>query len=355
MTTLRDIANEVGVAVSTVSRVLNGSPDARVTDAVRARIIAAAERLAYHPNHYARGLALGRGSHISVCTWVAMTHHSAHRARAIRRAASDTDYPVVTTDGASDGRDGLLRILLSHLPAACVLVSGGWRPHQMEPVVRALYENGVHCLVVDSSWPLDSSVPCDTIRADRTQGATLAVEHLVERGHRHIGLVSLLRITGRLDGYEQVLDRHGISERYIAPLDPHIPYEDDVALTACAREQTRELLEENPQITALFCSSDVLALAAMGAAEELGLRIPDDVAVVGFDNDTFSGFLPVPLTTIEHPLDEFREATTRLLRARLDGDGGPWRREIVDYRLIERASTGFVGKLEVSSGRLLAR
>ncbi|MFO8081155.1 MAG: LacI family DNA-binding transcriptional regulator [Armatimonadota bacterium] len=353
MATLRDIADEVGVAVSTVSRVLNGSPDARVTDEVRERIIATAERLRYHPNHYARGLALGRGSHISVCTWVAMTHHSAHRARAIRQAASDTGCPVVTLDGLSHGRDGI-RVLLSHLPMACVLVSGGWRPYQMEPVVTTLHERGVHCLVVDSSWPLDRALPCDTIRADRTQGAALAVEHLVERGHRHIGLISLLQITGRLEGYEQVLDRHGITERYIAPLDPDIPYENDVALTECAREQTRDLLEENPQITALFCSSDVLALAAMEMVRELGLRIPDDVAVVGFDNDTFSGFLPVPLTTIEHPLDEFREATTRLLRARLDDDDGPWRREIVDYRLIERASTASVGKLEVSSARLSA-
>jgi len=339
MATMRDIANEVGVAVSTVSQVLNGRSDARVTDQVRERILAVAAKLAYHPNHYARGLALGRGSHISVCTWVAMSHHSAHRARAIRRAASDTGHPVVTTDGASDGRDGLLSVLLSHLPAACVLVSGGWRPHQMAPVVRALHDSGVHCVVVDSSWPLDPSVPCDTVRADRTQGAALAVSHLIERGHRHIGLVSLLQITGRLEGYEQALSEHGITERYIAPLDPDIPYTDDVTLTECARVQTRELLTENPQITALFCSSDVLALAAMGVAESLGRRVPGDLAIVGFDNDTFGGFLSVPLTTIEHPLDEFQASTTHLLSARLEGDDGPWRREIADYRLIERAST----------------
>jgi len=341
MATMRDIAAEVGVAVSTVSRVLNGSPDARVTDEVRERVFAAAERLGYSPNHYARGLALGRGSHISVCTWSAMTHIAAHRGRAIHEAALATDRPVIAIDAGAipTGPDGLLRVLTSQLPAACVLVSGSFRPWQMEPVVTALHRHGVHCLVVDSSWPLDPALPCDTVRADRTQGAKAAVWHLIERGHRHIGLVSLLRITGRLAGYDQALAEHDITERYIAPLDPDIPYKDDVALTECARRQTRDLLRENPQITALFCSSDVLALATMGAAADLGLRVPDDIAVVGFDNDTFGGFLPVPLTTIEHPLDEFREATTRLLDARLGGDEGPWRREIADYRLVARAST----------------
>ncbi|MGI5820018.1 MAG: LacI family DNA-binding transcriptional regulator [Armatimonadota bacterium] len=341
MATMRDIANEVGVAVSTVSRVLNGSPDARVTDQVRERILAAADELGYSPNIYARNLALGRGSHITVCNWTAMTHIAAHRAREIQQAATDTGRAVVAIDAASLSSvpDDLVRVVVSQLPAACVLVSGGWRPPQMVPAVTKLHQHGVHCLVVDSSWPLDPSVPCDTVRADRTQGAALAVSHLIERGHRHIGLVSLLRITGRLEGYKKALDEHGISERYIAPLDPEIPYRDDVALTECARRQVHDLLTENPQITALFCSSDVLALAGMGAVQELGRRVPDDVAIVGFDNDTFGGFLPVPLTTIEHPLDEFHEMTTRLLSARLDGDDGPWRRERAKYRLIERAST----------------
>lgn len=341
MTTLRSIADQVGVAVSTVSRVLNGSPEARVTEEVRQRILAVADELGYSPNLYARGLALGRGSHISVCTWVAMTHHSARRARAIVSAAAESGYPVVATDGSSSvgGSEGLFRVIQSQLPAACVLVSGGWRPDEMGWVVEQLHERGVHCLVVDSSWPLDPSVPCDTIRADRTQGAALAVSHLIERGHRHIALVTLLRITGRREGYEQALDEHGIAERYIAPLDPDIPYQDDFALVECAREQIRELLEEHPRITALFCSSDVMAAAGMVVAQEMGLRVPDDLTVVGFDNDTFGAFLPVPLTTIEHPLDDFNEATTRLLSARLGGDDGPWRRERADYRLVERAST----------------
>lgn len=341
MPTLRDIAQEVGVAVSTVSRVLNSSPDARVTAEVRERIIAAAHALGYSPNYYARGLVLGRGPQIAVCTWTAMTHIAAHRARTILGAAAGTGRPVVAVNGAPlPGTPAdLLRVVTSHLPAACVLVSGAWRPPQMTEVVTGLHGHGVHCLVVDSSWPLDPQVPCDTVRADRTQGAALAVSHLIERGHRHIALVSLLRITGRFEGYEKALSEHGIGERYVAPLDPEIPYRNAEGLAACGREQVRQLLIDNPQITAFFCSSDVLALAAMGAVESVGRRVGDDVAVVGFDNDTFGAFLPVPLTTIEHPLDEFEAMTTRLLSARLEGDDGPWRREIVDYRLIERAST----------------
>ncbi len=326
--------------MSTVSRVLNGSPDSRVTEGVRRRILAAADELDYSPNLYARGLALGRGLHITVCTWSAVTHLSAQRAHEIHTAAVATDRQVIAIDGAAlSSPYELLRLLTSQLPAACVFVSGGWRPDTIEPVVTTLHERGVYCLVVDSSWPLDPTTPCDTIRADRTQGAALGVSHLIDRGHRHIALVSLLRITGRLEGYEEALSAHGISERYIAPLDPDIPYRDDVALTECARQQTCQLIEESPQLTGLFCSSDVLAVAAMGAVRDLGLRVPDDVAIVGFDNDTFGAFLPIPLTTIEHPLDEFREATTKLLAGRLDGEDGPWRRERVDYRLIKRATT----------------
>lgn len=340
MATLQDIADEVGVAISTVSRVLNGTPDARVTDEVRQRVLSTADALGYVPNLYARGLARGRGSHASVCVWSMMSHSSSLRNRAISRAAANVYAQTITTDvSPMSSPDELLQLLNSQLPQACILVSGSWRPDTMARVVQHLHGRGVHCVVVDSSWALDPSVPCDTVRADRTSGSKLAVSHLIEQGHRHIGIVSLLRITGRVAGYEEALDEQGITDRYIAPLDPDIPYLDDVALADCAEQSTRDLLKRHPCITGLFCGSDVLALAAMRGLDALGLRVPEDVAVVGFDNDTWSRYLPVPLTTIEHPLDELQEKTQELLEARLHEQGGPWRRERAKYRLIERAST----------------
>lgn len=343
MAVLKDIATYVGVDISTASRVLNGKPEARVTEDVRQRILQTAQELGYRPNVYAQGLARGRGSQITLVFWTAASYYSSCRVRAIKGLLANPQHPVVSIDAASlpsHSPQVLMDLLGSQLPEAVVFIGGSMPAEKIGEVVRQMHQRGVHCVIVDLPWEVPMEVPCDTVRADRIQGAMLPINHLLDLGHRHIGFVSQVVLTGRLEGYERALAARGISERYVAPLDPQTPHGNYAVLGPLAREQTQELLERHPQISALFCGTDVLALAAMQGVHSLGLRVPEDVSVVGYDNDPWTEFLPVPLTTVNHPLDDIAAAVSDILWARLGGDNRAWRRLQLDYRLIERESTG---------------
>jgi len=337
---LLDIAQRVGVSVSTVSRVLNDRPDARVSDALRSDILTTAAELGYRPNHFARALRRGRGSHVTVCVWSYPGHFSPRRTSAIPAAAAAVRKPVVTIDAAhlQPIPEGVLELLLSQLPEVAVFVGGSWQTPDMVKVVNELHARDVHCVLADLDEEMDPELPCDTVRADRAQGSALAVTHLADQGHRHIGLVSSVRTLGRHKGYMHALTESGLTQRYIASLDPWPA--DQLARIDRAREATRVLLETHPQVTALFCATDVIALAAMQAARSVGRRVPEDLAVAGFDNDLWTHCLPTPLTTVEHPLDGMTLAVQDILSARLAGDEAAWRRLVLDYRLITRASTG---------------
>lgn len=342
MATLRDIALRAGVAVSTVSRVLNARPDVSVTEPVRERILSAAQELGYRPNHYARGLVRGRGTQIALVFWSAAYQIASRRLRAVEHALVSLGHPVVSTDAASlpPGPEPLLDLLTSQLPEAVVSVGVTLHGQAMAEVLRVLQEREVHCIVADLHQYVGTELPCDVVYADREQGVNAAMNHLLGLGHRDIGLVHWKGDTYRYRGYERPLEAAGIDARYLALTETAATDDDYYALGSSAAERTRELLERHPQITALFCRNDLLALGAMQGLHSLGLRVPEDISVVGFDNDPWTALLPVPLTTMASPLDELGERVTQLLGARLAGDHHAPQHVRLAYRLVVRQSTG---------------
>ena len=177
MATLRDIAERAGVAVSTVSRVLNARPGVSVTEPVRKRIFRAARDLGYRPNNYARGLVRGRGTQIVLVFWSAPFQSASRRLRAMERSLADLGHPVVSTDAAclAPGPDALLELLFSELPEAVVLVGANMPLPQIAEVVEALHERQVHCIVADIQRYEGGSPPCDMVHADRQQGVSVAM------------------------------------------------------------------------------------------------------------------------------------------------------------------------------------
>ncbi len=342
MATLRDVAAQAGVAISTVSRVLNARPDASVSAPVRKRIHQVAKDLGYRPNHYARGLVRGHGSQVALVFWSAAYQVASRRLRAIEHALTPLDHPVVSTDAASlpHGAQPLLDLLTPQLPEAVVFVGVTIPTEPIAEVVEELRERDVQCVIADTAQYVVTDLPCDVIRADRHQGMTLAMEHLLNLGHREIGLIHWHTEPERYAPYEDALQEAGISSRYTAFTDIASDDEAYYALGTQAAERTRELLEENPQITALCCRNDLLALGAMQGLQSLGLRVPEDLSIIGFDNDPWTSLLPVPLTTMAAPLAEMADAVAEALGSRLDGDDGSWRHEIFHYELRPRASTG---------------
>jgi LacI family transcriptional regulator len=292
MVTIADVAARAGVGAGTVSRVLNDRP--KVSADARARVLAAIEELDYRPNPLARGLSLGRCQTLGVVVPF-FTHASAvERLRGIVAALRDSRYDLVLFNvespihrdehfAALTGRDRADGLLILSLP-----------PPASD--VQRLRAAGVPIVLVDATA---DGVPC--VVTDDVEGGRIATRHLVQLGHRRIAFMGDATDNGfgftssarRELGYESVLRATGIRHRrsYVR----HGPHERETAVG-----MADQLLRLRTPPTAIFAASDVQATGVLEAARRLGLRVPEDLSVVGFDDIELSGY--VGLTTVRQPL-----------------------------------------------------
>ncbi len=320
--------------------VLNNKSGVSISEATRQRVEAAADQVGYRPNPYARALVGSKAPLVKVVYRPHEMYVGNLKGVSLLAELRNTDREIIVTDSISMGGQ-IVDSLLWGRPEAVVFQYVS-HADTLAEVFGALHGEGVHCIVADC-WELPApDVACDAVTVDRTAGVALGIEHLLERGHRNVGLVVTDGQFGRREAYEQTLNRNGISERYIARCDtteaaPGRTRESAVAMSA--RDATRKLLETYPRVTALMCGSDMIALGAMGAAADAGRCIPDDLAVVGFHGEPWAELLPVPLTTLAEPVAEMASLATELLCARLNGDCGPWVRARIAPHLVMRTSS----------------
>ncbi|CAM2878054.1 LacI family DNA-binding transcriptional regulator [Actinomyces slackii] len=313
---IRDVAREAGVSVTTVSHILNQVPYARASDATRQRVHAVAAQLGYEPNRMARGLRTQRSEMIGLLSEdIATTPHAGQiilGAQAAAREAGLTIVLVNTTQeptAADRDTDILLRQSVDGVLYATMY-------HRTVKVPQALA--GVPTVLIDAQ-DKESRVPWTV--PDETSGARAAVEELTEHGHRRIGFITntddVPATHGRLEGYRAGLRSVGLTD-------------DDMLVVARPSETPGgyqaaiELLSRNQEVTALFCYNDRMAMGAYRAAAELGLRIPEDLSIVGFDNQEIiaDGLFPA-LTTVALPhYDMGQWATRKLITMLPGGDDG---------------------------------
>lgn len=327
--TIFDVAERAGVAAPTVSRVLNDS--APVREETRARVLKAVEDLGYRPNAAARGLARGRLHMIAVVVPF-VTHPSAvARVRGLVNGLRESGYPVALFDvEVPEHRDEHLLALSSNLrPEGAVIVSLRLEPDELERM-RA---SGTTCIFLDveaEGFP--------SLVIDDEAGGRLATRHLVARGHRAIAFIGdeedgsfgFVSSSRRRRGYLQALVEGGIEPRpEYQRMGPHGH--------APARGMAGELLDLPRPPTAVFAASDTQALGVMEAARERGLRIPENLSVVGFDDVEVAAH--AGLTTIRQPLYESGLEAARMLQARLEDPELPSLRAELPVELVERGST----------------
>jgi LacI family transcriptional regulator len=308
MVTISDVAARAGVGAGTVSRVLNGSP--RVKTSTRERVLAAIQELDYRPSPLAQGLSRGRCQTLGVVVPF-FTHASAvERLRGVVDALDGSRYDLVLFNVESpvhrdehfasltrrDRADGLL--VLSLPP----------RPADIERLTAA----GMPIVLVDVRGAGVSSVITDD-----NEGGRIATRHLIALGHERIAFIGespdnpfgFVSGTARQQGYADVLRAAGIRE--IIAHGPHDRLE--------AQRLAAALLERDPRPTAVFASSDVQATGVLAAARAAGLRVPEDLSVVGFDDIEISAY--AGLTTVRQPLFESGRLGARLLLEALAGNG----------------------------------
>ncbi|WP_411148542.1 LacI family DNA-binding transcriptional regulator [Streptomyces sp. A30] len=305
--TLEEVAARAGVGRGTVSRVINGSP--RVSDATRAAVEAAVAELGYVPNTAARALAANRTDAIALVVPEPETRFFAEpyfsdMLKGVGAELADTQMQLLLIFAGNDReRARLAQYLAAHRVDGVLLVS----VHADDPLPDLLSQLEIPAVI---SGPRSAAETLPSVDSDNYGGARSAVEHLLARGCRavaHItGRLDVYGAQRRVDGYrDALLDAgHELDEQLIQPGD---------FTEEGGRRAMTELLARRPDLDAVFAGSDVMAAGARQVLREEGRRIPDEIALVGYDDSAIARHMDPPLTSVRQPIEEMGRRMIDLL------------------------------------------
>jgi DNA-binding LacI/PurR family transcriptional regulator len=332
--TIRDVALRAGVSHQTVSRVINASPN--VADSTRSRVFAAIQELGYVPSPIARGLTSNRTHSLGLVTDDISDFFFGHMVAGAEAEARRRGYYLMI--GSIERRDderGYLRLMFERRVEGLILARPSV-PLRGEPLIAAR-RAGVPLVLVCAGT---SSVPGVVIvDVDNRQGGYDATRHLLVRGHRRIATIigpeEWPSSVARLQGYRQALEEFGV------PVDPTLEERADDWGVEGGEAAAARFLARPKKFTALFAQSDLIALGAIARLRQAGLRVPEDVSVVGYDDLPVAAVVDPPLTTIHQPMQEVGELATTLLLDQLQpGDGRSPRADthLLPAALVDRGS-----------------
>lgn len=334
--TSSDVARLAGVSRTTVSLVLNDVPDVKISPETRQRVLDAARQLNYYPDVSARRLVSGK-THTIALVWHRgpdATYRDAFLPgllQGITRAARYYDYHLLFRPiELDDPDDAYVELARGHHTDGLVL-SG---PRSDDPHLLDLYQDGFP-LVLHGQLP-GTDIP--SVDVDNVRGAIQAVRHLLALGHRRIGLITNAPLAytssrQRLDGYRQALEDAGLT--YDPDLVRFGNFDEESGRKAMA-----SLLDLPSPPTAVFIASDMVAIGALRAIWDRRLRVPQDVAVVGFDDIAAARFISPPLTTIRVPAFGLGWAAGELLVRIIEQDPPEQTQVLLETELIVRQSCG---------------
>jgi LacI family transcriptional regulator len=329
--TLKDVARLANVHPSTVARVLNGDPRQRVSAEVRERIMSVARERGYHPNQLARALRLKRAHVIGTVIPDIANPFFAALLRGIEDAAAQQDFSVILANTDDDPVRELrsLHVLRERQVDGVILATA--RRH--DPAVRQLAETGYPFVLVNRHT---EPLPANAVVPDDYAGAMRAVEHLVALGHRRIahiaGPEALSTGYRRRLGYQAALEQQGL------PLDPALVVTGSYR-EAGGYEAMSALLAPAQPPTAVFAVNDLAALGAVRALYEVGLRVPDDMSLVGFNDLPVAAQMTPRLTTLHVATHLMGVAAAERLLALLSGVDVAVEPLVMPVELVYRDST----------------
>jgi len=322
------VARRAGVSIATVSHVINNTR--HVSEELRSRVLAAIAELNYQPSGVARSLRRKQTRTIGMVIPDNCNPFFAEVARGIEDASFDQGYNVIlcNSDGDVEKELDYLELLTRKRVDGLVLVSAG----ASQATVDMLAAQQGAVVIVDREI---SGLMADLVMTDNRQGGYQATSYLLGLGHRRIACIAgpspLTPSADRVAGYGKALCEAGV------PLDKGLVLTGDFqSRSGHAAMQTLLKLAERP--TAVFTCNDMMAMGAICAIQQAGLRVPDDVSVVGFDDITLASFTCPPLTTVAQAKHEMGVLAFELLSQRMqDGELAP-RRELLETELVIRGS-----------------
>lgn len=326
--TIRDVGARAGVSQATAARALGGY--GHVSAAVHTRVKQAAVELGYVPNSVARALASGITHAVGLVVSDIENPFFSAVARGMSNVLDDSGHTLLLANSDEDldrERVAIEALRARQVDSLVVVPSSA----SASPHLRAAAADAPLVL-------LDRTIPrlaVDSVTVDNKGGARRAVEHLIEHGHRRIGLVSdepdISTSAERLAGYRAALLGAGIAvDEHLISLGGPTPEE--------GYRAARRVLEAPDRPTALFTANNFMTLGAMRAMRDLDLKVPRDLSLVGFDDLEWTTLVDPPLTVVAQPATELGEAAARRVLARLAGADGRPRRVRLETKLIIRAS-----------------
>ena len=328
MATVQQVAERAGVSAATVSHVTNNTRF--VSPELRARVHAAMDELDYRPNALARSLRRGETRTLGLIVPESSNPFFAEVAQAVELAAFDRGYSVIlcNSEGSPTKERLHLDVLLTKQVDGVILMSTG-----AEDALSQLVSGTIPIVIVDRDMP---NMETDLVLADNRHGGYLATRHLIGLGHRRIGLISgppgITLSEQRISGYMGALAEAGL-----AP--------DDTLLThgdfhfESGRSGALILMNRPDPPTAVFACNDLMAIGVRRAAAEIGLQVPEDLSVVGFDDIQLASFTTPSLTTVAQPKAEMGRQAVRLLLGRMADRNAPAIRLVLLPDLVMRESS----------------
>jgi DNA-binding LacI/PurR family transcriptional regulator len=322
--TQEDVARKAKVSRALVSLVMRDAPN--VSEVRRRRVLRAAEELGYRPNAYARSLASKRLDTIGVLINDVTNPYFGGVYSSLAAAAEGAGFDLLVAPGTRSAtrESALVRTLLEHRVAGLALLS----PLMPTSELRRL----------TTAWPTvligrDASIAgVDVVTTDERYAARSVLEHLTSLGHRDI-----VHVTGgnnraaqdRSRAYRDTMSELGLEPRQVVAAFTH----------AAGRRAGHEVAAMRPRPTAVVAANDLVAVGAMGAFQSLGLRVPEDVSVVGYDDSQIAQLDQVQLTSVRQPVDQFGDVAVSLLVQRIDEPGAERAVQRLETTLVERRTT----------------
>jgi LacI family transcriptional regulator len=329
--TLKELAARAEVHPSTISRVVNNDPSLRIAPETRQRIEALLRETEYRPDGIARGLKLRQTFVLAVVIPDVTNPFFAALFRGVEDAALGRGYNVLlcNTDGSPERQRSHLQSLHARRVDGVILASSVLK----DPSVRWLRHQRIPHVLVNRFSDEDQDA---FVGSDDQLGARVATRHLIELGHRRIGHLAgkptVSTGLARRRGFVAALEERGVA------VDPRLVVESGYTEEGGARAAERLLSMEN-RPSAIFAVTDMTAVGAFGAARRMGLRVPEDVAIAGYNDIPLASRLVPGLTTVHIPIHEFGAAAARLLTEQIVGGDGSRRRVIFNPQLVVRGST----------------
>jgi LacI family transcriptional regulator len=321
--TLKMVAESAGVSVNTASRAINSKSD--INEETKKRVLQVAQELGYVRNATAVALRTRKTGTIGVVIADNRNPFYAELLNGIEVAAREKNYHIILANTQRDYKkeEEAINLLLTKRVDGLLITP----VQDKDEDIKNLLDANIPFVVVGRDF---ENIEIDAVFNDEVKGGFLATEYLIKKGHKRIALVDGFiyksPAKGRLEGYKKALDKYRIS------LDESLISVGDINIED-GYERTKQMLEKNLEFTAIFTYNDMMAFGSMQAIKEKGLRIPEDIGLVGYDDIQFSSLISPSLTTIRLKKQELGIESVKLLFSRINREHKKTKKIMLDVEL----------------------